>query len=61
MTRQHERSISEHNEQGDVQGFILPLLYGVAMTVGFAAGYFGTTAATQEKGTLKGPLTRDGG
>ncbi|MGH2588145.1 MAG: hypothetical protein ACRDJE_24770 [Dehalococcoidia bacterium] len=37
---------------GDVQGFILPLVYGIAMTVGFAAGYFGTRAAIEEEEVL---------
>lgn len=42
-----EQVIAEQQE--DVQGYILPLLYGVAMTVGFAAGYFGTKAAVEEE------------
>jgi hypothetical protein len=33
----------------DVQGYILPLVYGIAMTVGFAAGYFGTKSALGEE------------
>jgi len=37
---------------GDAQGFILPLVYGIAMTVGFAAGYFGTKAAIEEEEVL---------
>ena len=45
-----EQLIAEQQE--DVQGYILPILYGVAMTVGFAAGYFGTKSATASEEVL---------
>ncbi len=35
----------------DVQGFILPLVFGAAAVVGFAAGYFGTKGAIEDSGS----------
>ncbi len=40
---------------GDVQGFILPLVFGAAAVAGFAAGYFGTKSALEDSNS--GPTT----
>ncbi len=48
------------SESNDVQGYFLPLLYGVAAIVGTVGGFVGMSAAIAPTGTLKGPIHRQG-
>jgi hypothetical protein len=50
-TAEVEQLIAAGGPDEDTQGFFFPLVYGIAMTVGFAAGYFGTKAAIEGSGS----------
>ncbi len=58
VSEEHKAEVERYlADQGDVQGHILPLLYGVAMTVGFAAGYFGTKSYLEGENVTTPPPT----